>query len=196
MNAAEKIVEAYFEYVRGVFTRTSLRGKKQAELDIVGVNPSKKPPAYYHIESTVSISSAYSKITNKPYSFREEKDRQKKAGQRRTAGFFIQKKFFTKEVESILKKEGCTLDTLQRVVVAWEFDKDAKKVLEEKGIECLTIKQIFQELASRLAEETCDIDSDILRTIQLFVRAKPQMPRIYSVQTLRDRKKECKDRAK
>ncbi len=188
MNAAEKIVKAYFEYVRGVFTRTSLRGRGQAELDIVGVNPSKKPPVYYHIESTVSISSVYSKITNKPYSFTEEKDRQKKAGQRRTAGFFIEKKFFTKEVESILKKAGCMLDALQRVVVAWEFDEDAKKVLEGKGIECLTMKQIFQELASQLAEETCDIDSDILRTIQLFVRAKPQMPIIYSVQTLRDRK--------
>ncbi len=189
MNAAEKIVEAYFEYVRGVFTRTSLRGEGQAELDIVGVDPNKNPPVYYHIESTVSISSAYSKITNKPYSFEDEKNRQKKAGQRCTAGFFIQKKFFAKDVEASLKKEGCALDALKRVLVAWEFDDDAREVLESKGIECLTMKQIFQKLADRLAKETCDIDSDILRTIQLFVRARPKMPKIYSVQTLRDKKK-------
>ena len=37
---------------------------------------------------------------------------------------------------------------------------------------------------------TCDFDSDILRTLQLFVGAKPQMPEIYSAETIRQRKKQ------
>lgn len=189
MNAAERIVEAYFRYVRGIFTRTSVRHVGQVELDIIGVDPNKSPPAFFHIESSVSISSAYSRITNKPFSPSEAKQRQKMASQRRTAGFFIEKKFFSPEVLATLKQIGCKTQNLKRILVSWEFDNAAQRVLEDKGIECLTMKKIFQELADYLAQETCDIDSEILRTIQLFVRSEPKMPEIYSVQTTRQRKK-------
>lgn len=189
MNAAERIVEAYFRYVRGVFTRTSVRGIGQVELDIIGVDPSKSTPDFFHIESSVSISSAHSRITNKPFSPSELKQRQKTATQRRTAGFFIEKKFFSAEVLETLKQIGCKTQNLKRILVSWEFDNEAQRVLEDKDIECLTIEKIFQELAEHLAQETCDIDSEILRTLQLFVRSEPQMPKIYSVQTIRRRKK-------
>lgn len=190
MNAAERIAEVYFRYVRGIFTRTGVKGIGQVELDMVGVDPrSKSTPAFFHIESSVSISSAYSKITNKTFSPSEAKQRQKMAGQRRTAGFFIKKKFFSPEVLATLKQIGCKTQNLKRILVSWEFDNDARRILEDKGIECLTMKKIFQELADYLAQETCDIDSEILRTLQLFVRSKPRMPEIYSVQTIRKRKK-------
>lgn len=189
MNAAERIVEAYFRNVRSIFTRTSVKGVGQVELDIVGVDPSKRPPAFFHIESSVSISSGYSKITNKQFIPSEAKLRQKAAGQRTTAGFFIEKKFFSQDVLETLRQIGCDTRNLKRVLVSWEFDEEAHKVLQGKGIECLTMKDILQELADYLAKETSDIDSDILRTLQLFVRSKPQMPEIYSVETLRWRKK-------
>jgi len=189
MNAAERIVEAYFRHVRSTFTRTSVKGVGQVELDIVGVDPSKKPPTFFHIESSVSISSGYSKITNKQFSPSEAKLRQKAAGQRTTAGFFIEKKFFSQDVLETLRQIGCNTRNLKRVLVSWEFDEEAQKVLQGKGIECLTMKKILQELADYLAQETCDMDSDILRTLQLFVRSKPQMPQIYSVQSIRQRKR-------
>lgn len=189
MNAAERIVEAYFRFVRDIFTRTSVKGIGQVELDIVGVDPSKKPPVFFHIESSVSISSGYSKITNKQFSPSEVKLRQKAAGQRTTAGFFIEKKFFSQDVLETLKQVGCNTRNLKRVLVSWEFDEEAKKVLQGKDIECLTMKEILQELADYLAQETCDMDSEILRTIQFFVRSKPQMPEIYSVETIRRRKR-------
>lgn len=189
MNAAERIVEAYFRYVRSIFTRTSVKGVGQVELDIVGVGPSMRSPTFFHIESSVSISSGYSKITNKQFIPSEAKLRQKAAGQRTTAGFFIEKKFFSQDVLETLRQIGCDTRNLKRVLVSWEFDEEAHKVLQGKGIECLTMKDILQELADHLAKETSDIDSDILRTLQLFVRSKPQMPEIYSVETLRWRKK-------
>lgn len=190
MNAAERIVEAYFHHVRNIFTRTSVKGIGQVELDIVGVDPSKRPPTFFHIESSVSISSGYSKITNKQFSPSEAKIREKAAGQRTTAGFFIEKKFLSQEVIETLKQVGCDTRNLRRILVSWEFDDEARKVLQNKGIECLTMKEILQELADYLAQETCDMDSDILRTLQLFVRSKPQMPQIYSVETIRQRKKQ------
>jgi len=176
MNAAERIVEAYFRYARSIFTRTSVKGVGQVELDIVGVDPRMKPPTFFHIESSVSISSGYSKITNKQFDPSEAKLRQKAAGQRTTAGFFIEKKFFSQDVLETLRQIGCDTRNLKRVLVSWEFDEEAHKVLQGKGIECLTMKEILQELADYLAQETCDMDADILRTLQLFVRSKPQMP--------------------
>ena len=189
MNAAERIVEAYFRYVRGIFTRTAVRGAGQVELDIIGVDTSKSPPVFFHIESSVSISSVYSRITDKPFSPSEARQRQKMAGQRKTAEFFIAKKFFSDEVLATLKQVGGKTKDLKRVLVSWEFDNEARRVLEGKSIECLTMKKIFQELADYLAEVTCDIDSEILRTLQLFVRSQPTMPKIFSVQTIRKRKK-------
>lgn len=189
MNAAEKIVETYFRYIRRLFTRTSLKGAGQVELDLVGADPCVSPSLYYHIESSVSISSSYSKITNKPYSEIREKQRQEKAGQRRTAGFFIQKKFFAKDVITTLELNGCDIKNIKRIVVAWKFDDDAIEEFNKKKIECLTMKTILQELVDKISEETCDLDSDILRTIQLFIRSEPKMPSIYSIQTLRNKKR-------
>ena len=78
---------------------------------------------------------------------------------------------------------------LMRVLVSWDFQDEARQELESKGVQCLSMKTLLQELADRLARETSDLDSDILRTLQLFVRAEPTMPRIYSVQTIRKKKK-------
>ena len=117
MNAAERIVEAYFRHVRGAFTRTSVRGVGQVELDIVAVDPNKSPMVFSHIESAVSISSGYSKITNKQFSPSEVKLRQKAAGQRTTAGFFIEKKFFAQDTIETLQQVGCDTQNIKRILV-------------------------------------------------------------------------------
>ncbi len=127
-------------------------------------------------------------MTNKNYSVEDEKIRVKKAGQRRTTGFFIEKKFYNNNVLRTLESNGCNLDNVKRYLVAWKFDEDAKETLESKDITCITMGAIFQELANVLANETSDLDSDILRTIQLFVRSKPEMPEIRSVQSVRKKK--------
>lgn len=188
MNAAEKIVESYFRYIKELYTKSNLQGEGQTELDVVAVNPLVHPPIFYHIESSVSISGSYSKITNKEYNREKAKQRGKKAGQRTTAGFFIEK-FNSENMKKTYKKLGITKKQLNQVVVAWKFDPEAKKALKDNNIECLTMKDICQELGERLAEETKNMDSDILRMIQLFVRSEPKIPKIFSVSTLRKRRK-------
>jgi len=189
MKPAESIVEAYFRYCKRAFTKTNFRAVGQVELDLIGVNHQSKRPLFYHVESSVSISGGFSKITTKPYSKKKVKERGKMAGQRRTAGFFINEKFYSPNVMSTLKEAGCDPKNLERVLVAWDFEDEAQEILEKRKITCLKMKKIFQELAIELAQETRDLDSDILRTIQLFVRSNPELPPIKSVEAIRRQKR-------
>jgi hypothetical protein len=188
MNTAEHIVEAYFQYVKRIYTRNNVKSESQTELDIIGVDPTVSPAKYYHIESSVSLSAAYSRITNNKYDAALAKERVAKSGQRRTAGFFIEQKFYSNAIANTYKLLGINSESLERIVVAWKFDTDAKVTLQGKGIVCMTMKEILQELAERLAVETKDIDSDILRTVQLYVRSEIAQPKIHSVATIRKRK--------
>ena len=85
METTERIVEAYVRYVKGWFTIPNIKCKGQMEIDLLAVDISNpKNISRYHIESGVSISGAYSKLTNKPFSQDDLKERVKQAGQRRT----------------------------------------------------------------------------------------------------------------
>lgn len=189
MNAAENIVQSYFQYVKGIYTRANVKGVDQSELDLIGVDTSGDIPIYYHIESTVSISAVYSKITVDKYDPEHAKQRGKQARQRRTVGYILARKFHSEGVTKTYPQLGIDPANLKRVLVSWDFQEEARQQLESEGVQCLSMKTVLQELADRLAEETSDLDSDILRTLQLFVRAEPTMPRIYSVQTIRKKKK-------
>jgi hypothetical protein len=189
MNAAENIVQSYFQYVKGIYTRANVRGVGQAELDLIGVDTSGSTPVYYHIESTVSISAVHSKITADKYDAEHAKQGSKRARQRRTAGFILARKFYSEEIVQTYRQLGIDPANLIRMLVSWDYQDEARQELERKGVQYLSMKTVLQELADRLSEETSDLDSDILRTLQLFVRAEPVMPRIYSVQTIRKKKK-------
>ena len=189
MNASESIVQSYFQYVESIYTRANVRGVGQAELDLVGVRISNQTPTYYHVESTVSISAAFSKITDDKYDPEHAKQRGKQAKQRRTVGFILAKKFNSKEVIATYQQLGIDPNNLKRVLVSWDFQEQARQELESKGVTCLSMQTILQKLADLLAKETSDLDSDILRTLQLFVRAKPKMPAVLSVNTIRRQKK-------
>src|SRR5205814_9791001 len=94
METTERIVESYCRYVKQWFTIPNIKCKGQFEIDLLAVdttNPEKL--GRYHIESGVSISGSYSKLTAKPYSKEQAKIRVKQAEQRRTIGFFIERKF-------------------------------------------------------------------------------------------------------
>ncbi|UCG64739.1 MAG: hypothetical protein JSW12_19330 [Deltaproteobacteria bacterium] len=60
----------------------------------------------YHIESGVSISGSHSKLTAKPFSEQKLKIRVETAVQRRTIGYFIERKFSAKPVVETLQRYG------------------------------------------------------------------------------------------
>lgn len=189
MNATEQIVKSYFEHINHLFTRSNIKGVGQCELDLIGIK-TENGIRYFHIETTVSIADGFSKITNKQYDPEEEKKRVESAKQKKTAGYFIKKKFYSDSVLESYKKIGIDKNNLERIVVAWDFETDAIEALSKRNIQCKRIKDIFQELADHISLETANLDDDILKTIQLLVRSKIKMPEILSNATARRRKKE------
>lgn len=189
MNSSELIVKSYYENIKHLFTRANIRVVGQCELDLIGIN-TEDGLNFYHIETTVSIADNFKKITNEQYDPEKEKIRSQSARQKKTAGYFIQKKFYSKDVLKSYTKLGIDKKKLKRIVVAWEFSDDAILELGKNNIETKSIKEIFQELVDFIALETANLDSDILKTLQLLVRTNIKMPEIVSNQVARKRRKE------
>ncbi|MCZ6803106.1 MAG: hypothetical protein O7D86_04015 [Proteobacteria bacterium] len=94
LETTEKIVEAYVRYIKGWFTIPNIKCAGQLEIDLLAIHHfSDNQISRYHIESGISISGGFSRLTNKSYSDEDLKVRVKQAGQRRTLGYFIERKF-------------------------------------------------------------------------------------------------------
>src|SRR3989442_202805 len=120
METTEKIVESYCRYVKQWFTIPNIKCKGQYEIDLLALDArSPNKVLRYHVECGVSISGAYSKLTAKQFSTDELKIRVKAAGQRRTIGYFIHRKFEVPDVIDELRKYGFTPGNYQRVIVTW-----------------------------------------------------------------------------
>lgn len=125
METTEKIVEAYVRYVKGWLTIPNIKCEGQLEIDLLAVDVS--DPARidrYHIESGVSISGGFSRLTNKPFSPEDLKVRVKQAGQRRTLGYFTQRKFTGAGVAEKLKTFGFMPGNYTKVIVLWGWEDD------------------------------------------------------------------------
>jgi len=73
METTEKIVEAYVRHIKGWATIANIRCQGQYEIDLLAIDP--RTGNRYHIESGVSISGSFSRLTNQPYSKDLEKER-------------------------------------------------------------------------------------------------------------------------
>src|SRR2546428_9438013 len=94
METTERIVEAYARYVRGCFTLPNVKCDDQREIDLLAVKvPRDGAVERFHIESGVSISGPFSRLTNRPFSLTDLRTRGKQPEQRRTLGYFEQCKF-------------------------------------------------------------------------------------------------------
>jgi hypothetical protein len=68
MQTTERIVNSYCNYVKGWFTIQNVACDGHQEIDILAINPrGRGKKRRYHIECSVSISQAYSKLTAKPF---------------------------------------------------------------------------------------------------------------------------------
>jgi len=104
METTEKIVEAYVRYVKGWATIPNVKCLGQYEIDLLAIDL--KTEERYHIESTVSVSGAYSKLIAKPYKPELLRRRERVAEQRRTIGYFVKRKFATRGVIQTSKRHG------------------------------------------------------------------------------------------
>ena len=169
METTEKIAESYCRYVKGWFTISNIKCPGQYEIDLLALAPSSdKHLGRYHIECGVSISYAYSKLTGKEFSVEKLKKRVGKAGQRRTIGYFIERKFNPMPVVSELRKYGFKKGNYSKVIVTWGWTTEAKKEADSEGIILWDFRDILKEIAESCRGKRTYFIDDTLRTIQLF----------------------------
>jgi hypothetical protein len=169
METTEKIVESYVRYVKGWATIPNIRCDGQHEIDLLAIDP--KTNERYQIETSVSGSSGFSKLTAKPFDPEKYKERVEKAGQRRTIQFFVERKFGPAGVRAKLADYGCNPDNVHNVVVTWDWTEDALTQANNAGIALWSFQEIMHEIADTIRDQRSYFTDDTLRTINLFVRA-------------------------
>ncbi len=169
METTEKIVEAYVRYVKGWATIPNIKCPGQYEIDLLAINPATLER--YHIETGISISGGFSKLTNEPYSDEDLKVRVKQAGQRRTIGYFALRKFSAPDICETLSKYGLTPGSYKKVVVSWGWTEDAAKAAIEQCIELWDFRKIVVEIANASQDKRSYYTDDTMRTIQLFAKS-------------------------
>lgn len=170
METTERIVEAYVRYLKGWATIPNIRCDGQLEIDLVAIDL--KSLDRYHIESGVSVSGSYSKLTNHPYSADALKQRVKQAGQRRTLGYFRDRKFGDEHVVARLKDYGFRDGKYQKVVVTWGWQDGVEEAAQEANITLWDFRSLIADLAKAFTSQRTYFGDDTLRTLHLFALAE------------------------
>lgn len=172
METTEKIVEAYCRHIKRWFTISNIKCGGQYEIDLLAVEfPKSGRPIIYHIESGVSISGGFSRLTANNFSEKDLKTRAKTASQRRTIGYFIHRKFGTKEVQSKISEYGLDPTCKKNIIVTWGWEAAAKAIADKEGIILWHFPNLLRELAVKCAEGKTYFTDDTLRTLQLFMKS-------------------------
>jgi hypothetical protein len=174
METTEKIVEAYVRYVKGWATIPNLRCAGQKEIDLFAIDP--RTDERWHIETSVSISSGFSKLTNDPYEPGEHKVRIKGATARRKLGFFLEEKFLSSAVTAKLAEYGCHEGGIRRAIVTWDCKQGVEEAAEAKGIEVWKLPDLMRAVAEEGRKGNAYFGDDTLRTITLFARGTALRP--------------------
>lgn len=169
METTEKVVEAYVRYVMGWATIPNIKCRGQYEIDLLAIDP--KTGDKYHIESGVSVSDGFSKLTAKPYDAVLMKVRGQTAVQRRTLGYFAERKFAAPGVVEALAKYGFEPGGYQKVIVSWGWEKVVEAEAEAKGIQLWHFADILNTIAKTFKKTKGYFTDDTLRTLQLFAMA-------------------------
>lgn len=172
METTERIVEAYVRYVKGWATIPNVRCAGQNEIDLVAIDPVSL--ARYHIEVSISISSGFRKLTAKPFDPEKVKQRVHQASQRRTVGFFVERKFNTASVVERLSEMGFTPGNYTRVIVTWGWDDDAAEQAAVAGIELWDFRDLIREVAAVISGSSEYFADDTLRILNLFIHASDE----------------------
>lgn len=172
METTERIVEAYVRYIRGWLTIPNIKCDGQFEIDLLAVDVSDaKKLRRYHIESGISISGGFSRLTCKPFSTDDLKVRVKQAGQRRTLGYFTQRKFADAGIIEKLKAFGFVPGNYTKVIVSWGWADDVPEAARKLGVELWDFKGILKEIAQRYQSDRTYFTDDTMRTLQLMAMA-------------------------
>jgi len=172
METTEKIVEAYCRYVKRFFTLPNIKCDGQLEIDLLAIDiAGREVPERYHIETSISISTGFSKLTAKPFSVEQLRQRVQQAGQRRTIDYFVERKFGSPTVAARLEEYGFRPGNYQKVIVTWGWTVDAEARASSEGILLWDFRRMMKEIAALTSTGRIYFTDDTLRTLQLFEKA-------------------------
>jgi hypothetical protein len=169
VETTEKVVEAYVRYIKGWATIPNIKCPGQYEIDLLAIDP--KTSDKYHIESGVSVSSGFSKLTAKPYDAELLKVRVQQAVQRRTFGYFAERKFAAPGIIETLAKYGFEQGAYQKVIVSWGWEEPVEVEAEAQGIQLWHFADILKAITETFKETKVYFTDDTLRTLQLYAMA-------------------------
>ncbi len=172
METTERIVEAYVRYVKGWATIPNVRCAGQNEIDLIAIDPVSLD--CYHIEVSILISQGFRKLTAKAYDQEKAKERVHQASQRRTVGFFAEKKFGSASVLERLQEYGFQPGHYARVIVTWGWEAAAQLQAEAAGVELWDFRDIVREIAGAIRGSREYFTDDTLRTLNLFIHAEDE----------------------
>lgn len=168
METTERIVEAYVRYVKGWATIPNIKCPAQKEIDLLAIDPATLKR--YHIEIGVSISGAFSKLTDQPFDA-EAWQRRRDVRQTRTVGYYVQRKFEPEEVVSRLREFGFEPGGYTRIIATWGWTPGAEAQAEAQRIKLWDFRKLLQEIVTRFRHTRAYFTDDTLRTLQLFERS-------------------------
>jgi hypothetical protein len=180
METTEKIVEAYVRYVKRWATIPNIRCDGQFEIDLLAIDP--VTLARYHIETGVSVSQVFSKLTAEKFDQALLKERVHVARMRRTLGYFIEHKFGPKPVTDKLKEYGFKKYT--KVVVTWDATPEARAAAAKAKIEVWDFRDIMRKIDETIRGKRSYFTDDTLRTIGLFARATSAVDPALEIETV------------
>jgi hypothetical protein len=172
METTEKIVEAYVRYVKGWFTIPNIKCAGQLEIDLLAIDARNgRKLERYHIESGVSISRGFSRLTGKPYSAKDLKERLKTPHQRRTLSYFTERKFDDPCVIKTVQSFGFVPGEYARVVVSWGWEPDLLEKARALGVELWDFRTLLKDIAAQACAGRRYFTDDTMRTLQLMALA-------------------------
>lgn len=97
------------------------------------------------------------------------------AKQRRTIGFFEDKKFNSHGVLERLKEYGFLPDNYKKVIVSWGWDVAAGQAAAAADIELWDFRHITKDIAEKTTGKSEYFSDDTLRTLNLFIHAQKEL---------------------
>lgn len=176
METTERIVEAYARYIKNWFTIPNIKCKGQYEIDLLAVDVDKKGVVNrYHIESGVSISGSYSRLTLKDFSTDRLKNRLQQAGQRRTLGYFTERKFGSSEVLNTLNEYGFQKDNYKKIIVTWGWAEGVPEAAKKAGVQLWSFQDLLIDISKAYKTSRTYFTDDTMRTLQLMAMASQRI---------------------
>ena len=164
METTEKIVEAYVRYVKRWATIPNVRCGGQFEIDLLAINP--KTCERYHIETSISVSPGFSRLTAMDFDPEGHKPTM-----RRTVGYFIKQKFEAPAVVEKLAEYGFVGNNYKKIIATWGATEEAKAAAVGADIAVWDFREMMQNIARSIESESSYFTDDTLRTIGLYARA-------------------------